>query len=361
MICPHCNQNLLYKERSGKKCSKCKHEFAFEPKTDSLGLHDARFRKVIGKIGADGKVYFTSGQLQHFLSRKKIKNSVNTILGWLVFASVASIVITVIIAISTGTIALFGLAFLIAVVFVTLLITFRQVEGDLNLTQSNFVFESDVIGRWRSIYKQLPANLLNKQLLSQNPQNLDKVRAVLVCPELEVRVCLLGNQTSKDLGLLLFDPYQSPGKSTKEMEFIQQRRDLPIFVLHDASIEGCLLKEEFVRKHLGNDRSRKVYDIGLRPQTAIKAKLMRLRAKPSKVSADSIKEIKGLAPEEIAWLENGNYTPLLALTPTHLIKYVTRAVNKGFQISAKTAVKSTQKNDQSAAQAVGFMTWLNNG
>ncbi len=350
MLCPHCNQNLLYKERNGKKCSKCGRAFAFEPKTDALGLHDKRFRKATAKLGAEGKLYFTSGQLQHFLSRKKIKNSFNTVRRLWFFFMFVALAVAILLLIAGSSVIFLLAAVLIFTFFAALLFASRKKEGELSLPQSRQTFESSVLGRWREVYQQLPATFLTSHKLP--PQNLENVHGALVCAEPEILACLSANGTHENLGLLLLDANQ-PEKTN--LEFVQKRSDLPIFVLHDASAEGFSLKAEFISAHLAANRNRKVYDIGLRPKTVLKAKLLHLR---KKVPEAANKALSGLTPEENAWLGKGNYTPLLALGPARLVKLVTRGVNQRFQAAAKTNLKAAEKNDHKAAQGVGFMTWF---
>lgn len=352
MICPHCNQNVLYKERSGKKCSKCSREFAFEPKTDSLGLHDVRFRKAIAKLSADGKVHFTAGQLQHFLSRKKIKNSFSQTRGFLIFAAIVAVVVNILLAVFSSFSGFLLLALVVAIVSVVILSVVWRTEGNLSLPVGEAEFETNVLRRWQSIYRQLPPTLVTKNLLP-NQSVAENARGALVCSEPEILSCLTANRTAENLGLILLNPYTS---EPDKLDFVRRRRELPVFVLHDASAEGCSLKDAFVRKQLGNDRSRRVYDVGLRPKTAIKFNLMRLREKKSSVSLPNLPE---LAQEEIAWLNAGNYTPLLALTPTQLTKLVTNAVtSRSRTVATPIAAKTDAQNEQNAAQAVGFMTWL---
>ena len=350
MLCPHCNQNLLYKERSGRKCSKCRREFAFEPKTDALGLHDKRFLKAVAKLGADGKLYFTSGQLQHFLSRKKIKNSFSSVRVWLFFIGFVAFAATIFLLMNGSAVALLSLVILVAAIIISFILASRQSAGALSLPQSSRAFEETILGRWQAVYRQLPANLLSNRKTLPKPQNPETVRAALVCAEPEILNCLSANRTDENLGLLLLNAAQ-PEKAG--LEFIQNQSDLPVFVLHDASAEGCLLKEKFASAYLAGKR--KVYDLGLRPATAIKTNSLRLRRKMPETDGD---KPSGLTPEENAWLNGGNYTPLLALTPTRLIKLVTRGVNGRFEAAVKTDQKAVEKTDRRAAQSVGFMTWF---
>jgi DNA-directed RNA polymerase subunit RPC12/RpoP len=70
MICPHCNANLLYKERGGKRCSRCRKKFALEPKQNPLRLHDLRFQKLDMRLSRGGGLFYTGPQLLHQAGRK---------------------------------------------------------------------------------------------------------------------------------------------------------------------------------------------------------------------------------------------------------------------------------------------------
>lgn len=72
MICPHCQENVLYKERPSYTCSKCHKAFALEPRANSLRLHDARFLRVATKLTDNGRMKITESQLWFALSRKTL-------------------------------------------------------------------------------------------------------------------------------------------------------------------------------------------------------------------------------------------------------------------------------------------------
>jgi hypothetical protein len=61
-----------------------------------------------------------------------------------------------------------------------------------------------------------------------------------------------------------------------------------------------------------------------------------------------------VAADEIAWLEQGNCSPILAITPRSLIKRIAFALEK---LDAKRREKKTAGRPDPAAQAVGYLTW----
>ena len=59
MKCPKCRYNHRY--ANGMTCSRCKYEFALDPKVRGFG--DGRFLAMVRKASADGSRYFTANQL----------------------------------------------------------------------------------------------------------------------------------------------------------------------------------------------------------------------------------------------------------------------------------------------------------
>jgi uncharacterized membrane protein len=353
MKCPHCNEDLRYKERTGRRCSKCKREFAFEPKTDRLGLHDARFRKAIAKLSADGKLYFTAGQLLHFLSRRKIKNSFSAVRGLLIFLTVAAVFVSIVLF-STPVIYLTAPA---AVLFAVLTIIFWRKEGNLNLPISKAEFEQNILPRWSAIYGDLPPRLLSENFATRNSDVSEKARAAaLVCANDEILACLAANRIGEKFNLIFINLSQPVAASEKsKIQFVRSQKDLPFLVLHDASIEGCLLKDEFVRLFASGDAAATsaVYDIGLRPNDVMNANFVRLR---QNVSADSTQNLRGLDPAEVEWLKSGSRTPLAALTPAQLFNLVANGVKRYAPPHRRQQQQETSAERR--AEAVGFMTWL---
>src|SRR5215468_9954885 len=72
MICPHCRVNLSQRERPNTTCSKCHRQFALDPKTNSLMVHDLLVAKVADRLSDGGKLRYTQTQLWYALSRKAL-------------------------------------------------------------------------------------------------------------------------------------------------------------------------------------------------------------------------------------------------------------------------------------------------
>ena len=323
MICPHCSTSLKYTERSNFTCSGCKKVFAFEPKIHPLQISDVFFQNAVKKISGSGKYFFTEQQLQFVLSRKKMKAD-HSIVGIAIVGFVTSII----------ALAVYSPAIMVVLPFwiiVIILTFFKSKKRDIFVPQSLPEFESTVLKEWKSNYGNLPAMLLRDFDIPRN--TTDAIIGILLCESPEIAACLIANHFDSQLKLFI--------SNDPKNEVIRGNQNLPIFVLHDASFSGygflATIKKDF--------SSRKIIDIGLRPQTCIAKKLPFLREKNTARG-----DATGLQPAEISWLAEGFYTPLFVLTPEKLGKLVTK------QIEQRLKNRTGDEADANA-RAVGFMTW----
>ena len=325
MQCPKCFADVKYKERSNNQCSKCNARFAFEPKTHPLKLTDKYFSKVVTKLSNNDKLFFTPQQLQFAVSRKKLKSNS------LVISLIIIAFITTIIAIFIYPLAAIAVAFIWIIVIIATTIYYKK---NIFLPQTIYEFHSSVIETWRSVYKNYPPKLILDNTLPT--QFNAEVRGILVCDDVETAICLVANQTDKSLSLAIVS---NPNKIA---ELLQTRGKLPIFVLHSASVEGYHFVEK-IKQQFGTQT--RISDIGLRPQTVMKSNIVKLREK-----SEQIGKIGSLTGEEIAWLNQGFYTPLFVFTPLRLIAFVTKRLGKQTKPIAA-------ENPETKAKSIGFMTW----
>lgn len=338
MQCPHCKTNLKYRERSGSVCSSCKREFAFEPKTHSLRLNDVRFRKVVEKLSDNGKLFYTPDQLAYFLARKKLP--VKTPPWVLLIVGFIAAVITVVVSKS------FNFAGVVFGGFAVWAICLWLFRSSNTVPPHTGQFVGDVLQRWIMVYKERPTNLIESFEL--NPALPNNFRGFLVCSERDVSLCLAANKTLENLGLALLPTDKSFKQFWANLNI--PAKDLPIFILHDASPAGYDFLARKTTELKNSFDQPQIFDIGLRPQTAIKNKMQLFRE--TNVDKVFIEQIKNLSAEEKNWLKEGNYACLLSLTPAQLIRYVTNTV-------VKTAKQNKSVEAKFEAQAVGFMTWMN--
>jgi hypothetical protein len=368
MTCPHCHASLKYKERSGSRCGTCKREFAFEPKGHPLALHDERFRRVVRKLSADGTMRFTAEQLRHALARKPVGAQKRADAGCLVAPFVvAAVAAGGFVADRLSGPAGLAVAAAIAAVGVVVTLLWRRRPFYPQIPMDGGTFRNDVLGRWRRIYGDPPAGLVDAASLADLPAEerpVDGLAAVLVCPVRDVLACLLANGVPRRLrvGLLPttppFDPWQQ-----LVLEALRRDPTLPVLVLHDASAEGAFLAHDLPLL-LRLDPHHRVYDLGLNPKRSMAKKRLvvgapvdpkyvaRLDAELADAAAHPIRRGRArLSPDEIAWLRQGYESPVLAISPASLVKRLEFALDK---IGRKQKRRRAQEDP---ARAIGFLTW----
>lgn len=344
MQCPKCFADIKYKERSNNQCSKCNARFAFEPKTHPLKLTDTYFSKVVEKLDNNGKLFFTPQQLQFAVSRKKMKSA-----GWFIVLIIFAIVSTII-----GCVVLFNIIAQVlsdfkqeALVIICLMLGISMIlfwiglifavkkfyKPVVSLPQSPVEFENRVLADWRGVYGKLPPKLVMNFPMQEIFHDL---KGILLCENRDAAMCLAANQVDKNLGLAIVFQAQ------KAVELIQKHGKLPIYVLHDASIDGVYFSEK-AKQQIGNQTP--IIDIGLRPQNLLKSNFPKMRE-----NGLNANHLSSLTAEEKDWLNKGYYVPLYVLRPEKLIQYVQKHIQKKDQLIEQTADKR--------AKSVGFMTWV---
>jgi hypothetical protein len=391
MYCPHCNSNLKRSERTGRICSVCKQRFAFDPRENSLNLHDILFRKVTDHMSQGGRWFYTADQLRHRASRKFTRAHPPPSRGceWIgcalvivffiipTFLSVLGSALQGEYGASGGFAAVMGVAVAIAVaIIVGMYRKDHPTVHKLQLPASLSDFEQAYIGHWRRLYQSLPRGLLDHAAIERLDESTPPpiaARAVVACPERDVLTCLRANRAPERLNVQLI-PTGEPFTPTQQAVVARLRNEpeLPLLLLHDASPEGVLLPQAVIAS-LGLRAHHRVIDVGLHPAEAIEQKLMQLGKKPARETLEKLK--KRLAPagqnpapatqhynrtlnqKEWKWLQRGCYTPLLYLPPPRLIKMLLEALKSLSALPPQGAQLSEQEQARRKARAVGFMSW----
>ncbi|MFJ4922813.1 hypothetical protein [Streptomyces sp. NPDC088725] len=333
MICPHCSQNVLQRERTGRVCGKCRRAFAFDPKTDALRLSDLRVRKLSQKLTAEGQITVTVGQLWGALARKAMwsGNGRAGALGCLVPGLSLGSVLLAIGASSGGVPALAavgaGLIGLSLLVAVPMFVAGRRAKVPVTVG----VFRGRTMSRWLQVYDALPPGVVD----DSGPPAVTQPsgpQAALLCQDHGVATFLAANDVPRRYGVFLAtDPGQLPP-------------GVPVVVLHDADPAGCRLASR-VRASLPG---RRVVDAGLPPRAAMNNKrALAVRGPaPAQETVQGLRESGGLTALELTWLAKGWSAPLLGLPPRKLLTAVTRVLER-----------VTAPADRRRAEAVGFLTW----
>lgn len=328
MICPNCSKNLLRRQRTNGRCTFCERPFAFDPKTNPLGLNDLKVRRHANRLAADGMSY-TRKQLWYALSRKKIAEPVTPLNGcgcgmfWVLGVAVA--IFGVAVKPSGDTLGGVIIAAVIALIAINLgfamlrpvLAARREIHPPVSETGFGAL-----LADWRRIYGGSPRGMID----TVPPAMVTQPAAALVCPDTSVLDCLTANGVPHRYRVAL---------ATKAAGVPPA---VPVVLLHDASRDGLL----FAAATRAALPGRVVVDAGLRPGTVLRHQgMLKLRGKRFDAH-----ELHGLAltRQETQWLTAGWWSPVGAVPPAKLVSAVDRALTRA-------------DRDRSRAAEVGFMTW----
>ncbi|MEV8531513.1 hypothetical protein [Streptomyces sp. NPDC051211] len=349
MICPHCERNLLRKERTGNRCTHCGRRYALDPKTNPLRLNDLRVRRITAKLTDEGRIQVTPGQLWYALSRKQFKDGE--------FAA-GCVVPALAVALITGFISAAAELPFLAVVSAGLLLTAPGIliarlagagKGIPPMTRG--AFRSEALAEWRRVYGGLPPGVVDD---SRHPwpgrptagaagaaEAAEAVgdTVVLVCPDPSIASFLAADGLPDRYGITL-------AQGPKDALALPSRG--PLLVLHDADAGGELL----VRQLRDAQPGRTVVDAGLALRTVRGLpQAVPYRDPRRKPDAETMRRLSALGaytPEELKWLQQGWRFPLVGVPPFRLLTVVTRL--------AEQVTRSTDADRRRAAD-LGFMTW----
>lgn len=383
MKCPHCQEELKYRERRGRQCPKCKQKFALEPRDNRLGLTDLNLPRLAERLSGKGVYRYTSLQLGHAAVLRKYKSTLAENYPWptsrrslrpaiIIFLLVVGLALLI----EAGLVAFIetnrgynldlGVRACLMFLFITLgtvlgwgfADSYRYPISKYNLEN----FERECISPWENMYGPLPGRITSQEmeLLSQVQIPSTQVRAVVVSPVDDVLSCLHANGLPQRLGLVLINPDRP---LTDEMQtliaFVRQHPQVPMLLLHDASISGCLLPY-LLRDRWELTPRHQVIDLGLRPRHVQRLRLpWTFVGRTPKALIDLLEyevqrqDVLALEQDELKWLREGPVASVLFIPPARLIRVVTRAVERIEQRAPQVVDAETQAR----ARAIGFMTW----
>ncbi len=325
MKCIYCNTDTIYSARRGNggQCRSCRHPFAFEPKTDPLGVADGLFQRTIKDVSGDGAVFFTEGQLYYEFNRRLLRKKV------LGSPAVALISVS---TIGGGIIALAAHTF-----WPLAIITVPGVIGGAVLRArarrdgpppqhpriSGGEFQRKYLSRWGSVHGRVEKLLppIEPQA-ARTPSPSDAAafsfdRAV-VMDRADIAAMLVANNFhfENNCAVLSADGYPAHAFDTV-MTMLRRNPNLRVFAVHDASESGCGLPLALRGERWFPDATVQVFDLGLRPAHVQKMHMISLAGGP-RTLPPSLRA--ALAPEEAAWLERGENVELAVVRPAKLMR-----------------------------------------
>ncbi|QIQ02958.1 hypothetical protein [Streptomyces liangshanensis] len=347
MICPNCQENVLYKERPSYTCSKCRRTFALEPRANSLRLHDARFLRVAAKLTDNGRMKITESQFWFVLSRKTLnsvrgpRSGVPTAIGCLAFGLPVGAGLCF-----TGVAVGGGAYFLVVLGALLVLAAVGGAVGNVQDGRKRYdtlplsPFREQAMARWKFAYGSLPPGIVDDATLRRTPRP-ERPRAALLCADLAVASFLAANDLPARYGVEISTTVQALPDG------------VPVVVLHDAGAIGS------VQVLAARDAlpGRRVVDAGLRPRVVMKAKgaVVPHGTAPSAADVRRLRAAGTLTAEELTWLADGWWSPLVGAPPVKLLNAVSTVLER------VTGSADANDPDRRRAETLGFLTWPDAG
>lgn len=351
MRCSKCDADNKLKERqeNSGRCKSCHHPFAFDPKlTPGVDFTDKFFRQSLATLSANGSLFFTPRQLYYFFNRRlnAKRTDPSKVAGCLLVVGAAVLSFFLLVAWPA-----FSFLWLIPLLFaaafgVALLASpglrrrLRDHEHDQLLATHGQV--EAWYERWRKLNDEAvrllpplaPAAGRRLQAAQVNPEVLKySFDRVVVCDRPEIAQCLIANNFhfEHNCAVLSVDGYPHDIFETV-MQMLRRNPGLSVYALHDASPKGVELSHTLrtdPRWFAGGGAN--VYDLGLLPRQIFKRPVFVERAWQSVQGGVTVVPphvAAALAPEEVRWLEAGNYVSLESFTPQTLLRVVALGIAK---------------------------------
>ncbi len=333
MKCLKCGKNHLYRERSGGKCSACGQKFAFEPKQGDP-YTDTLFSKALTQVSSNQSLVYLPRQLYYELARLRMRKpgGLNSKYGSVVGMAVLGVFLM-------GFMSIFWLAnFGFSGAFVLVggitfaiwsgltWVVWHRTDPDL-ITLTFEAFTASLI-KWGKAHGSL-AGKLDKPLMLQTSQtsrekDLDDytVERVIICDHSQIVDFLLANNfhIEQKCAVLSIGGYP-PQHFERIKEMLKRNPALNVFVLHNASLNGCRIYHQLITDRNWFPGSERVFDMGLHPRHAAKFKGLWQHAE-----ATNTEPIPGYSEAEMKWLSEYKLE-LTAIRPEQLLNRLRNVLN----------------------------------
>ena len=350
MRCIKCDADNKLKERQANsgRCKNCRHPFAFDPKvTPGVDFTDKFFQQSLATLSAGGSLFFTPRQFYYFFNRRLNAKRPDPLKAAGCVLVLGGAALTIYLLFWQAGLSFLWLLPLLAAAFGLVLLVSRGLRHRLRDHEHGLLLATPgQVEGWYSHWRKLndeavkmlpppasprkgkpPAAQINTEVMQYS---FDRV---VVCDRPEIAQCLIANNFhfEHNCAVLSLDGYPHDIFETV-MQMLRRNPDLSVYAVHDASPAGVELPHILrtdPRWFAGGGAT--VYDLGLLPRQIFKRPvfvergLQRARgaaaAVPPHVAAT-------LEPEEVRWLNEGNYVALESFPPQTLLRVVAQGIAK---------------------------------
>lgn len=331
MKCLKCGKNSLYRERSGGKCPQCGQRFVFEPKQGDL-CSDTMFQKALELVSNKGSLAFTSKQLYYELARlrrrkpmglnSKLASSIGTAVTCGIGGVVGGLLSVEVFHLKAFFWPLAGVYFAASAALVSW-VWFKTDPSLITLKEADF---GKLFQKWRKL-QGLPAGYLDKPLALPTalPEKdlLDyAVERAIICDHPELVDFLLANNFHLEQKCLILTCGGYPKQRFEELrQMLRKNPQVHVFVLHNASNNGCRIYQELISSREWFPGSQRVFDIGLHPRHA-----RSFGGLIQKLSPPQRLEIPGYTQADLEWLSKYKLE-IMAIRPQQLLNRLRNVLN----------------------------------
>jgi hypothetical protein len=328
MKCIHCGRVSRLRERPDGRCPGCGHRFAFDPEVRSASGTDAEFQAAIDRVSDGGRLRFTARQLW-LAANAPLRIPLGPPTGWIIaplalvgalpgiffsFAEPGFLIMAMVCGAALGAVG-WGLV----------QDEMRRYEDQFRPRGPLQAFLRYQLSPWLEVHGDIPGLLPRHDTdAAATPPPLPADAAafdcVLVTDRRETAQMLLANGFHLEHNCVVLSrggyPYGSGVDTVREV--LRRKPRLTVFALHDASPEGCRLPLYLRRAEWFPDPSVRIVDLGLRPETVRRLKLLYL---PGPRLASGPEVLSGLLSDaDVGWLFAGNTYELAAVPSAEVMR-----------------------------------------
>ncbi|HEX5871959.1 MAG TPA: hypothetical protein VFY65_16130, partial [Longimicrobium sp.] len=257
MKCIHCGTDSRLRERTDKRCPRCRHLFAFEPVNDPHKVTDGQFKNAIDRVSGDGKVSFTERELWYEFNRRWMHPGLwRSPFGVLPVVGAGPGVLAMLdviqVAVFPAALICFGVAAGLGTGAALSALANRRAPRPPRPPRIPFhVFEQQYLRRWREVNGDVTMPGLLPVRAAALPAMPTAVAAdvaafsfdrAVVTDTWETAQMLVANRFhfEHNCAVLSRDGYPD-GIAETVKEMLRRNPRLTVFALHDASPDGCHL------------------------------------------------------------------------------------------------------------------------
>lgn len=371
MKCIKCDADNKLKERqeNSGRCRNCRHPFAFDPKaTPGIDFTDKFFQQSLSTLSVGGSLFFTPRQLYYFLNRRLNARRPDPlkVAGYISVIGAAGLTFLFLLA-RTSLSFLWLIPLVLAALAAALLASPRLRRRLHDHEHGELLAAPGQVEGWYQHWNKLndaPVKMLPPPVRAlkgrpQAPQVNPEVMKysfdrVVVCDRPEIAQCLIANNFhfEHNCAVLSLDGYPHDIFETVIL-MLRRNPELSVYALHDASPAGVALPHILRTdpRWFGGGGAT-VYDLGLLPRQIFERPVFVERGWQPIRGAETIVPphvAATLEPEEVRWLEAGNYVSLESFTPQTLLRVVAQGIAKSRDPRAADALVPVTGGDGGGA------------